>query len=438
MGNFQVINVKNYGAVGNGGHDDTSAIRAAFDVACGLKNPNEPTWPELTDAPRVVYFPPGRYYITETIELTPDHNRLKIIGVGGTNTDSSRKVDGNFIVKKSKLVWNGNNTDPMIHIFGAKSLVFQDLSLDGNNGHGDFNYSEDKANILIAYDSIDATTSPAMSSTFGASGSAGIQFNRVQFLSAKTGFECSVVSPICGADVTFIDTQFHHLNTGFKTNSDQNVNYMFLRCGIGWCDVGFHFETGGSAIFNLLGGHHTNTVLKIDDGDKNIGNYAIHGLKVETNINDGNSNPGSSENNSKRTVLVDATGWVTINIDGLTSGCGGCLQSDGTGDTETALFKLRDGAQLSVNASQMSGKTADISSGNDKAPCVLTYNNCRFIYFSDPTENASVGNNSVMHLRDCVVANDEFNTYNNHAITSWTYHKDYIMGYGLQNGNDSE
>ena len=56
-----VINVKNYGALGNGVADDTAAIQAAFDAAFGTSaSPNYLS----SNLNKGVYFPPGTYLVT--------------------------------------------------------------------------------------------------------------------------------------------------------------------------------------------------------------------------------------------------------------------------------------------------------------------------------------------------------------------------------------
>lgn len=57
-----VVNVKDYGAVGNGSTDDTANIQAAFDAAWGaLGSTNGPANAKLN---KQVYFPPGEYIVT--------------------------------------------------------------------------------------------------------------------------------------------------------------------------------------------------------------------------------------------------------------------------------------------------------------------------------------------------------------------------------------
>jgi hypothetical protein len=71
------MNVRDYGALGNGTHDDTAAIQAAIDAATGSSGP--------------VLFPAGNYIVTRTLTA----RKASLLGVGpgrGSNT---------------ALIWNG-------------------------------------------------------------------------------------------------------------------------------------------------------------------------------------------------------------------------------------------------------------------------------------------------------------------------------------------
>jgi hypothetical protein len=79
------LNVKAYGAVGDGVADDTAEIQAAVDVA------------QAANGPGVVYFPPGLYIITSPIII--DGTGARIIGAHGPNSEGNRpgvRIFGNF------------------------------------------------------------------------------------------------------------------------------------------------------------------------------------------------------------------------------------------------------------------------------------------------------------------------------------------------------
>lgn len=57
----EIVNVKDWGALGNGSHDDTNNIRAAIDFAYTLGR--------VSHHGAIVFFPPGTYWITSTINF---------------------------------------------------------------------------------------------------------------------------------------------------------------------------------------------------------------------------------------------------------------------------------------------------------------------------------------------------------------------------------
>jgi hypothetical protein len=62
----EVLSVKDFGAVGDGSTDDTAAIQAAIDAGGGYST---------------IFFPPGTYLITSTINITVDRTHLLCSGI---------------------------------------------------------------------------------------------------------------------------------------------------------------------------------------------------------------------------------------------------------------------------------------------------------------------------------------------------------------------
>lgn len=96
----EVINVKSYGAKGDGINSDTLAVTAALTAG------------------NILYFPPGTYQLSLTVNL---HNNLTILGAGRENT----------------ILRNNSLADPVLSITTSNFVSIRDLTIDngtrGNN-----------------------------------------------------------------------------------------------------------------------------------------------------------------------------------------------------------------------------------------------------------------------------------------------------------------
>src|SRR5262249_16470379 len=107
-----VINVKDWGAVGDGSRDDTAAIQAAIDHAVGLGS---------TGAyGGTVFFPVGVYHITESITVT-SQSSLRLIGSGKQSSILSGKTSGYFLYFPAQKGGGGPNAISHIEGLGIKN-----------------------------------------------------------------------------------------------------------------------------------------------------------------------------------------------------------------------------------------------------------------------------------------------------------------------------
>jgi hypothetical protein len=74
-----VVNVKDFGAAGNGSTDDTAAIQAAIAFACPYAWQGSTRLTEVAGSSGTVFFPKGRYRYTSKLRLAPG---LRLVGVG--------------------------------------------------------------------------------------------------------------------------------------------------------------------------------------------------------------------------------------------------------------------------------------------------------------------------------------------------------------------
>lgn len=110
----RMLNVKDYGAIGNGTTDDTTSIQAAI-TAAGSQGGG------------IVYLPPTNYKITQPLTFTSDKVTLKGDGHGFPKAGGSQDA-------ASTLTWGGGATSAakMITATTVNAVRFEDLMLDCN------------------------------------------------------------------------------------------------------------------------------------------------------------------------------------------------------------------------------------------------------------------------------------------------------------------
>jgi hypothetical protein len=159
----QYINALDYGAVGDGTTDDTTAIQAAVTAAAGIP----------------VYFPQGTYRVTSTINCGPVAYDgafgapAKIIGDGPLKTYFDNQVNGplfSLVTISSSVLFKGAlggvfegftikrtvSTTNGVGIFfkSAYNLSINNVSIDGMTSHG--------IEIPVIFGDNDASNSPAL------------------------------------------------------------------------------------------------------------------------------------------------------------------------------------------------------------------------------------------------------------------------------------
>lgn len=153
MINGAVVNVRDFGAVGNGTTDDTAAIQAAID--------------SITNG--VIFFPIGQYKITNTI-----------------NIDGSGETSINFlgVGLASEIVYGGTTPNiPMFYYYGPSQGSF--VKVENLYFRNAFRTSDTAQNGIIAWRF--GLKDPAALS--GAGGIGNVTFYKNQILYCDTGLE---------------------------------------------------------------------------------------------------------------------------------------------------------------------------------------------------------------------------------------------------------
>jgi hypothetical protein len=134
-----IINVKDFGAVGDGVHDDTTNVQAAFDAAFGPASSPHGNANRFLNVP--VYFPAGTYKITAPLYLTYVVGGW-IFGAGEncTRIEYGGSLSGNTVIANGitpLIMTNGFSYSRMerlnLAISGANTTAFY-LFQDGTQG----------------------------------------------------------------------------------------------------------------------------------------------------------------------------------------------------------------------------------------------------------------------------------------------------------------
>ena len=122
MVNTAPINIKDFGAVGDGVADDTTAIQAAFDA--------------INATQRSVYFPPGAYRVTDTLIAPVGAYSIEFFGGSGYDGVAG-PINGAL---KTYLIWDGatSATTPVVQFDHTQGAVWRGISIncDYKAGYG--------------------------------------------------------------------------------------------------------------------------------------------------------------------------------------------------------------------------------------------------------------------------------------------------------------
>lgn len=114
------VNLKNFGAKGDGVADDTSAIQAALNAAGN----NSPWGTRGT----VLIVPPGEYLISSTLNV--HRMSFEMIGCGYGNSPAYAASPG----KASVFRWNGPPNKPMMKIRDSYGISIRRIRWEGKDG----------------------------------------------------------------------------------------------------------------------------------------------------------------------------------------------------------------------------------------------------------------------------------------------------------------
>lgn len=229
-----IINVRDFGATGDGVTDDTSAINRAIQQI--YKSTVSPT---NLRSRRTIYFPGGTYIITSSVLIPPF---AKIIG-DGPGSVTIQQTNANQLV--AETCDSSFQTDVSI---GTSSALFpQDIEIDG----------------LHFYNS----NSSANSSLFDIDSASNVKVRNSKFTSAAAaGFYPNLVSILTSTDtsrkITFDSCEFDTAGNAFSVtgtscyairvlnSSFENISNTAMHLGdsVGFTSIGNYYGSVGSIV----------------------------------------------------------------------------------------------------------------------------------------------------------------------------------------------
>jgi hypothetical protein len=323
------INVKNYGAKGDGSTDDTSAIMSAIsDALTGANGPNRHAG---------VYFPPGTYICSSPLTV-PLSSGFRIYGAGSV-------VDlgvGHQIRQRGTLL-KFSNTEVGIVLDGCYGFEVADLSiqdakvgirLQNRNGYG--------SGVGRFYHVGTHHTSA------GPTGIVGFQMGYVPVTGNTANYNASNAG-----DITFVrcftkGSGYTFGGTFFQCLQDQNLNFEFIGCIANETDKCFDLVRGGNIYSAEFSTYNCRNVLTVSSGGPNVGPVIFDLLRI-----DGSPSPGSGvpypilfedKNNGVGAEIFAKFNGVTIN-NGFTL--------TGSYTSQPARFQLKSANRVEVETAGM-------------------------------------------------------------------------------------
>lgn len=233
------INVRDFGAVGDGVADDTEAVQKALNA---LASP---------DRGKLV-IPTGEYRITDTLKLEGKAGRDSVIVGEG---------------KSTRLFWAGEAGETLLETYGIGHTEVRDLSLSGHDPNKKRRDKEaGRAGILFHV----------------ISKRGGNHINRLanlRFTDAEVGIQMGInENDFCNADYSFAHIHASRLGTFFRAVNNQAVDFLFNFLFALDCDTVFDFQRGGNLTVNNAQLTKCGLYLNIEGGGRNAATF------INTNV----------------------------------------------------------------------------------------------------------------------------------------------------------
>lgn len=246
-----IINVKDFGAKGDGKTDDTQAIQNAIDKA------------KLRNSGGVLYLPAGHYLISKTLIL----DRTSGLIVRGEGAMGYKAAYSTPQSSQSALIWNGEPGGTLFHTQGCFGNSYESLAF---GGLAPGKVREARAGILF------------LITTVKGAGNMVHRFSHLSFSDAAVGIQTGSekTQKTNDSDFHLESICFGNLDSGFKAFHEQAVDYTFtfvfgLNCG-----TVFDFPRGGNLLVNTAQLTNCN-VLSVGKCGFNNGLFLLNNVRLE-------------------------------------------------------------------------------------------------------------------------------------------------------------
>jgi len=256
------VNVKAFGAIGNGTHDDTEAIIAAKT--------------SIIQHGGTLFFPAGFYLVTREIDLGNKYG-LKVMGCGAGYPPSD-SISTNY--NSTVILWQGPDGH-RVFVTGSVNMAFEDFSIWGRWTSASVDIP--RAGIVVRrHTDVGIPTGKVI-------------FKGISVADCDVGIQIGdpddpVHQQVNGDHIILDQVRFRDCDVGYKTTDEQNLEHYARDVMFDSCKVGYFFSGGGR--LNAQGVWQANTqnsevpiILQVakDEVSGSNASYVINGLYLDGN-----------------------------------------------------------------------------------------------------------------------------------------------------------
>ena len=358
------LNVKDFGATGDGKTDDTPAFHKAIAQAATSANGGS------------LYIPAGKYLISQTLKIEKTRG-LKIFGDGFSGLQAPGRPFPGDRNSSSNLIWNGPRGGTLMEIHGSGGFSLQDIVLSGSNKP---DKDDDCAGILIHMRNV-----PGFGQMINT-------IANVSFFFADTALKMAddTQEHTC-SDIHLSNILFRGLNTGFQVVNDQGVDFTFTFLFANDVKTVLDFQRGGNLLVNTAQMTNCDLFLNISGGGRNAGVYMLNNVRQEATDGGGTKKRDALLRSYPvhRQALVRFTNFNDVQWN---------WRNNHTPQRNKPLCDIGPGTTVIFESSIFNSPLASLS-GNKEASARLIVRNSCFSY-SMPKESVSANDYAEFKLTD--------------------------------------